>query len=270
MRIAGQEVIEGVANGVPFVALPPSDRGAPAPLVLTWHLMSPPCTEQAMAAAVPMTGLQAWKVYLGLPMFGKRVPEGGPEEFFRLAGEDAVLNVYEPVTEQAAAEFPGAVAELRARLSVVDGPVGVVGGSAGGEVVLEVLTRADVEIAAAALVNPVTQLAPVVIANQRVYDVTYHWSDASRAVAERYDYVRRAAEIRADVLMVIGENDDVAIREPAAALVAALGEKGEQVLIPGMAHELAEAPGIEPAPQTEHAALVDAELTKWFSERLKV
>ena len=87
MRIAGQEVIEGVANGVPFVALPPADRDAPAPLVLTWHLMSPPCTEQAMAAAVPMTGLQAWKVYLGLPMFGKRVPEGGPEEFFRLASE---------------------------------------------------------------------------------------------------------------------------------------------------------------------------------------
>jgi hypothetical protein len=37
-----------------------------------------------------------------------------------------------------------------------------------------------------------------------------------------------------------------------------------------MAHELAEAPGIEPAPQTEGARLVDAELTKWFSQRLKV
>ncbi len=270
MRIAGQEVIEGVAAGVPFVALPPADRDAPAPLVLTWHMMSPPCTEYAMAAAVPMTGLQAWKVYLGLPMSGRRTPEGGPEEYFRLASEDAVLNVFGPVNEQGAAEFAGAVAELRSRLGAADGPVGVAGGSAGGAVALEVLARNDVEIAAGALVNPVTQLTSMITANERIYGVTYNWTDRSRAVAEHYDFVRRAGEIRADLLMVLGEEDDVAIREPGAALVSALGTQAEQVIIPGMAHELAEAPGIEPAPQTKHAEQVDAELTKWFSQRLKI
>jgi len=50
----------------------------------------------------------------------------------------------------------------------------------------------------------VTQLAPVIAANERVYDVTYHWSDRSRAVANEYDYVRRAEELTAPVLLVIG------------------------------------------------------------------
>jgi pimeloyl-ACP methyl ester carboxylesterase len=269
MQIAGQDLIEGVAAGVPFVALPPADRDAAAPLIVTWHMMSPPCTEYAMAAAIPMTGLQAWKVHLGLPMFGRRLPEGGFEEFYRLASEDVLVKVYDPVARNAAAELPGAVAALRSRLSIEDGPIGVVGGSAGGLVALEVLARADVEIGAAALVNPVSQLAPMIAANERLYGMAYNWSDESRALAGNYDYVRRAGEIRQNLLMVIGGEDDVAIREPAAAVVAALGERAEQVVIPGMPHELADAPGIEPAPQTEYAVQVDAELTKWFSRHLK-
>jgi dienelactone hydrolase len=260
--------ITGTAAGVPFVALGPENTAGPAPLVVTWHMMSPPRTEAAMAAAVPMTGLHAWRVHLGLPMFGARVPEGGYDEFFRLASEDNVLNVVEPVTEQVIKEFPAAVAELRAQLSLDDGPIGVVGGSAGGAVALEMLTRADVPIAAAALVNPVVQLAPVITANERIYDVVYTWTDQSRAVAERYDYVRRADDLRAPVLLVIGERDDVAIREPAGALHRALGARGELVTIPGMAHELAEAPGIETAPQTAHAKAVDTELTAWFQKHL--
>ncbi|MFD9890024.1 prolyl oligopeptidase family serine peptidase [Amycolatopsis sp. NPDC059027] len=266
---AQQEQIVGEAAGVPFVALPPAGD-APAPLVVAWHMMSPPCTEVAMAAAVPMRGLRAWRVHFGLPMHGRRLPPGGYEEFFRLASEDNVLNVVEPVTEQVAQEFPAAVADLRSRLSIADGPIGIAGGSAGGAAAMEVLARGEVPIAAAALVNPVAQLTPVVAANERRYEVVYHWSARSRAVAERYDYVRRADELAADVLLVIGEQDDVAIREPAAALAKALGDRGEQVIIPGMAHELAEAPGIEAAPQTEHARAVDAELTKWFARRLSV
>lgn len=261
--------IQGKAAGVPFVALPPADDRAAAPLVVAWHLMSPPRSERAMAAALPMAGLHAWRVYLGLPMFGERAPAGGEEEFFRLASEDYVLNVAEPVVEQAAAEFPAVIEELRERMPIDDAPIGVLGGSAGATVALEVMARQDAPIAAAALVSPVVRLASAVAANESAYGVTYHWSESSRAVARRYDFVRRADELSGEVLLVVGERDDAAFREPAAALREALGERARLVLIPGMEHALAEEPGLAQAPQTEHAAAVDTELTEWFLAHLR-
>ncbi len=253
------ETIQGVAAGVPFVAVAPVDPDAPAALVAGWHLMDAPASEQAMADAVPMAGLQAWRVYLGLPLSGARLPEGGPEEVFRLASEDAVLNVFEPVTEQAAGEFPDALAELRDRLPGASGPLGVFGGSAGALVALEVLARGDAGIAAAAVASPVVQLAPMIAANERRFGVTYAWTERSRAVAERYDYVNRAAELAAPLLLVTGADDDIAVREPAAALHAKLG--AELVTVAGMAHEF--------PPGTPAAAGVDAAFTEWFARRLR-
>lgn len=262
MRIAGQEAVEGVVAGVPFVALAPEGGGS-APLVAGWHLMEPPRSERAMAAAVPMLGVRAWRVYLGLPLTGARLPDGGLAEFFRLASDDAVLNVNEPVTEQAAAEFPRVVAGLRDRLAIEPGPVQVFGGSAGSAVALEVLTRAEVPIEAGAVVSPVVQLAPVIGRNERIYQVAYRWSDRSRAVAAHYDYLARAAELTAPLLLVVGEEDDAAFREPAAALAARL-PGAELVTVPGMGHALAAEPGVDPEPQNEAAARVDAAFTEWF------
>ncbi|MBD0322888.1 MAG: hypothetical protein ICV72_05800 [Aldersonia sp.] len=48
-------------------------------------------------------------------------------------------------------------------------------------------------------------------------------------------------------------------REPARVAIAD---------IEGMGHALAEEPGIEPAPQTVHAAEVDRIATRWFTEHL--
>jgi hypothetical protein len=45
-----------------------------------WHLMDPPRTEAALAAALPLAGLEAWRTYLGLPLSGSRMPPGGAEE----------------------------------------------------------------------------------------------------------------------------------------------------------------------------------------------
>jgi alpha-beta hydrolase superfamily lysophospholipase len=143
-----------------------------------------------------------------------------------------------------------------------------VGGSAGGTVALEVLARNDVEISAAALINPVSQLAPAVAANERRYGVVYSWTDRSRVVAERLDFVRRAGEITAEVLFVCGEDDDISILEPAALLRNELGDRADLVSIPGMGHAFAEAPGIDPAPQNADAVRVDAALTEWFLKRL--
>ncbi|WP_370965624.1 alpha/beta hydrolase family protein [Amycolatopsis sp. cg9] len=252
-------MIEGIAAGVPFVAVPPADAGAPAALVVGWHLMDAPASEQAMAEAVPMAGLQAWRVYLGLPLSGARLPEGGYDEVFRRANEDAVLDVFEPVTEQAAGEFPAALAELRDRLPGASGPLGVFGGSAGALVALEVLARGDAGIAAAAVASPVVQLAPMIAANERRFGVTYGWTARSRAVAARYDYVDRAAELTAPLLLVAGAADDVAVREPAAALHEKLG--AELVTVEGMAHEF--------PPGTPEAARVDAAFSEWFARKLR-
>ena len=81
----------GVAAGVPFLAIPPSTESrAAAPVVVAWQLMDPPRTEAAFAAAVPLAGLDAWRIYLGLPLTGSRLPPGGVDELMRFGYEDAV------------------------------------------------------------------------------------------------------------------------------------------------------------------------------------
>src|SRR5205823_10857352 len=119
--------VSGVAAGVPYVALPPAgwyDGREPAPLIIAWHLNDPPRSAAAMASALPLAGVAAWRVYLDLPMHGRRQLSGGLEEFMRLGYEDAVLKAFEPQVTQAVAEFPAVLAELRSRLPLTDGPIG--------------------------------------------------------------------------------------------------------------------------------------------------
>src|SRR4051794_15168687 len=113
------EPVGGVAAGVPFLAVPPEDpTRADMPVVVAWHLMDPPRTEAALAAALPLLGLDAWKLYFGLPMTGQRLPAGGQAELMRLGYEDAVLNLQGPIATQGAAEFLPALNELRSRLGI--------------------------------------------------------------------------------------------------------------------------------------------------------
>jgi len=95
-----EHALTGEAAGVPFVALPPGEKATKPPLVVVWHMTDPPRSETAMAAALPLRDVPAWRVYLGLPMSGSRLPAGGLEEFFRLGYEDAVLNLFDPMTTQ--------------------------------------------------------------------------------------------------------------------------------------------------------------------------
>ncbi|HSK60870.1 MAG TPA: alpha/beta hydrolase, partial [Actinomycetospora sp.] len=86
---------------------------------------------------------------------------------------------------------------------------------------------------------------------------------------DRADFLARADELGdTPVLLVTGEEDEPEFREPAAALAERLGDRGEHVSIPGMGHALAEEPGLEPAPQTPHAAEVDAHAVAWFRQHL--
>ncbi|HEY3734892.1 MAG TPA: prolyl oligopeptidase family serine peptidase [Streptosporangiaceae bacterium] len=275
-------VISGVAAGVPYVALPPAERddSEPAPLIIAWHLNDPPRSAAAMAAALPLAAAAAWRVYLDLPMHGRRQLPGGLEEFMRLGYQDAVLKAFEPQVTQAADEFPAVLAELRAQLPVTAGPIGVVGASVGALPAQLVMAGRAVQVAAAALVSPVIQLAEVVAANERRFSVSYPWSDASKAVAARFDFVSRAGEFAAHdpqpaILLVTGSEDDLAFPRQAQRLAAELRqrysdpERVELTTIPGMKHAFATEPGVEPAPQTADAKLVNATVTDWFGRYLK-
>ncbi|MGH3670995.1 MAG: alpha/beta hydrolase [Pseudonocardiaceae bacterium] len=276
MGYSSSQPISGTAAGVPFTALPPRDDVPRAPLVVVWHLMDPPCTDSAMAAALPMTALPAWRLYFGLPLTGRRLPAGGFEELMRLGQADAVLNLYDPILSQAVDEAPAAVAAVRTEFGIADGPIGVAGGSMGGGVALEVIAAHVFPMSAAALVNPLVRLPGAVAAVERIYDVRCGWSDASRGVADRFDFLRRTTEIATDgpaLLVVSGEDDHPEFRADAEALERELASRyrdrsrARLHRVPGMPHHLAEPPGVEPAPQNAHAVVDDA-FTSWFTEHL--
>jgi pimeloyl-ACP methyl ester carboxylesterase len=268
--------LTGEAAGVPFVALPPKSARDQAPTVIVWHMHDPPRSERAMAAALPLRSLDAWRVYLGLPLSGSRLPAGGLDGFFALGYEDAVLKLYRPTVEQAAEEFPAAFAELRRQHGLAAGPIAVVGASIGALVALSVVATREPPVSAIALVSPALRLASVVAANERLFGVTYPWSDDSRAVAADLDFVARAREVArlgAPTLFVVGADDDAeGIASPAGELAAALVNEDVEAAvtrIPDMGHTIADAPGLEPAPQTTVAAAVDDLVSAWLRQHLE-
>ena len=249
---------------VPYVVIAP-ERGprADAPVVVAYHLLDVPNTESGFAEAVPLRGLDAWKVYLGLPLSGARTPAGGVAELERLAMEDAVLNVHGPVTLGAVAEFPAAYAMVRKRFGIdADVPVGLMGGSVGGAVAQLVLAEGGVRAKAAVLINPVVRLRPTVEGLAAHYRQSYRWSPASDEIASRIDFLRRASELDGIAIRYItGADDNVdAILNPVAEVVAEMEKRGNPVdhrVVPEMAHAV-----------TPHAAEVDRLALEWFQRHL--
>jgi dienelactone hydrolase len=287
--------ISGIAAGVPYVAVPPgapaavppdappAGDAADAPIVVAWHLLDAPRTETAFAAALPLDGLPAWRIYLGLPMTGRRTPPGGEEEVLRLLGDDIVANVHGPIVTQAVAEFPDAFAVLRKELGLGAGPVGLLGGSLGAAVAQTVLldhgTGGAVDVSAAVLVSPLVRLRPVIDAIVQMFTgKPYQWTADTDAFAERMDFAGRAAEFvergRPPVLLVLGAQDEPWFRQPVEDLHSALAARYEDPgtvalhVVDGMGHALADEPGLEPAPQTVHAAEVDRMAVDWFRRYL--
>lgn len=259
------EPISGVAAGVPFTALPPTARG-PAPLVITWHMLDAPCTNAAFAAALPLAGLPAWRVHLGLPMCGDRSAPNGQQAIVELAREDIVLGYIDNLVRQAAGEFPAALAEVREMFGIVAGPIAVVGGSLGGAVASLVLAEGDAPIAAAALINAAIRARSVAGLVERGMGIPYTWTEAANEAADRLDFVARAEDIGdVPVLVVSGELDHSEFRADAFDLVDAL-PSARLMSVPGLDHPLAERPGTEPAPQLPNAKIVDEAVTVWFQD----
>lgn len=95
--------LSGVAAGVPYLALPPAGDTRRAPLVVAWGGLGSPGSEQAMAAALPLARLPAWRAYL--PLLAAGAPTGGPEELLRPGAEAQLLGA-DARLEQEVAGFP--------------------------------------------------------------------------------------------------------------------------------------------------------------------
>lgn len=250
---------------MPFTALPPAD-GRPAPLLVTWHMLDAPRSDAAFAAALPMHDLPAWRVHLGMPMCGARMVDGTMDAGLALMRDDVLMSFLHPFVRQATEEFPDALAAIRQQLPVDDGPIGVLGGSLGGAVALRVLADTEIPVSAGAVVNAAIRMRSVV----DLFSGDYPYDADSEKAVDSLDFLPRADAIaaRAPLLVVSGERDHPALRADALHLVDALGDRGELLSIPGLAHPLAEEPGIEPAPQLPPAREVDAGLTRWFRRHL--
>ena len=257
--------ITGTAAGVPFTALPPADDGA-TPLIITWHMLDAPRSDAAFAAALPMHDLPAWRVHLGMPMCGARMVGGNMDAGLELMRTDVLMSFLYPFVRQAAEEFPAALASIRAQLPVDDGPLGVLGGSLGGAVALRILAETDTPVFAGAVVNAAIRMRSVV----DLFPGDYPYDAESGRAVNSLDFVAKADAIagRAPLLVVSGELDHPALRADASDLVDAVGARSELLSIPGLAHPLADEPGIEPAPQLPYARAVDAGLTAWFRRHL--
>jgi pimeloyl-ACP methyl ester carboxylesterase len=254
-----------MAAGVPFTALPPAGGGA-APLIVTWHMLDAPRSDAAFAAALPMNDLPAWRVHLAMPMCGARMVGGSMDAAAELMRKDSLMSYLYPFVRQATEEFPAALASIRAQLPVDDGPIGVLGGSLGGAVALRVLADTEVPVFAGAVVNAAIRMRSVV----ELFPGDYPYDAKAEAAVDSLDFVSKADIIagRCPLLVVSGELDHPPLRADAFHLVDALGERSELLSIPGLAHPLADEPGIEPAPQLPPAREVDAGLTRWFRRHL--
>jgi pimeloyl-ACP methyl ester carboxylesterase len=269
----------GSAAGVPYLAFAPITPRPNAPLVVIYHLMDPPRTPEAMAAALPLADVDAWRVYLALPMTGRRMPEGGLDEVMRRVEADGMMLLLAPAIEQAAAELPGAVAALRQQLASPDAPLGLVGGSAGGAAVLLALAESDIEAATAVLINPATSARAIVATDEQYFGKPYEWTPERTVKADYLDFPLKADQIaarrRTPMLFVVGEDEEniglLPATEALQANLAGLYGDHEAVAlakISGLGHALAEEPGLEPAPQIPGAIEVDARVTAWLQHYL--
>ena len=164
--------------------------------------------------ALPLDDVDAVKVYLGLPLFGARAPEGGMKELARRQADDVGLQVFKPVVVGAGDELPGVVAALRngACMQRDAAAIDLVGFSAGGAAVLYSLAQGKVRVDAAVLINTSTGLSASVQAYERATKQAYTWSPASRELARETDAVERAGDIaksRPALLFISGAADAV-------------------------------------------------------------
>lgn len=267
------------AAGVPAVVAAPAGIDHEAPLLILWHGFGPPPEAEGLAERLPLHGLQAYRAYLDLPLFGRRRPEGGPRELGERQAEDYLQRLLWPVVERATAELRDVVADLREQLDAGFGRgLGLFGHSAGGLVALHVLAEGVLPVRAAATfgapASPETPLAEI----ERLVGEEYEWTPDAREKADRLDIPGRADEIAARepkphaLLLHGGDDGRVPLseaRQMSRALCRAYRETPGEAevraeILAGHGHSIGQESGGGGEPDSE----LEARLLAWYRERL--
>lgn len=253
--------------GVPAVLRMP--RAITKPPIVLWHGFGPPDSEQALMEALPLDDVPVLKVYLGLPMFGARAPEGGMKEVVRRQTEDLASLVFEPIVIGAAKELPAVVRALRERDCVGSKQaIGLFGFSAGGAAALIALAEREVPIGAAVVLNASTGLSASIQAYERATKRSYEWTPHARELARESDAVGRAKEIATGnpaLLIIHGADDAMLTPQGATALRDALAplyknkDRVQLQIEPGLAHAWTDATTV---------GKLRSEIGAWFDRRL--
>lgn len=264
--------VHGTAAGDAYVALPPTavdaEASGPVRLIVAWPGFDPPRTAAALAAAVPMTGVPVWRVFLDLP---GRSPGG--------LGSGAILETeaieaYCAAVEDAVERLPAALAEIRRDLALPDGPVALAGFSTGAAAALLAVLSDTVPVRTAALVAPVTAPARAARAVEQRSGRERDWTAHAAARADRLDLGALAPGLAGrDVptLLIGGAKDRVVPPREITALRDLLRRHGTGAVESTtfrMGHALAAEPGTEPRPPITEAVQVDTALTDWFRDHL--
>ncbi|MEH2246166.1 alpha/beta hydrolase family protein [Nostoc sp.] len=287
--------------GVPVVVRPPTNTDRPAPLIILWHGFGPPDSEKVLAEALPLESVEAWKAYLGLPLFGQRLPEGGTDELMRRQIDDYVLRLLLPIVEQATDELPEVVKALQERFSIDPNKgIGLFGFSAGGFTVLLALLESKIPIAAV-LAGITKNLDTAVNSYERIVQETYSflkqqypwveekhkkysWSEKSEAAKQRLDFIVRAEEIikrnrLPATLFVHGMQDEIYKVSDTEKLYAALLRQYEQLnqserlsmkTFRHLTHHIKPAATDISPEQRQDIAILQETVANWFSKYLTV
>jgi predicted esterase len=246
---------ETTLAGVPAMVRVPATV-TKAPIVL-WHGFGPPASEAALMEALPLDDVPALKVYLGLPLFGKRAEAGGVDALRRRQETDVALRVFEPVVAGAAKELPSVLKALQEEGCAKAGEqIGLFGFSAGGAAVLYALAERDVPIGTAIVLNASIGLSASVAAYERATGKSYAWSDAARDLAGQTDATGRARDVAAGhpaLLIVQGTSDTMLTPELATSLQGALAplyrgrnaDREQLMLLDGLSHNVTDAAAID-------------------------
>ena len=234
--------------GVPVIVRPPANPSLKAPLIVLWHGAGIPHSEEELAEILPLEDVQAWKAYLGLPMFGKRLPVGGSDEIMRRQIEDYVLQSLLPVMEPAMQELPDVVRALQAKFSIDERQgIGLFGFSIGGLTALLTLVESSLPITTAVLAGVTKDLVSLVNNYERIVQAEYltlkqqfpelekhyRWSAESEVAKQRLDFVAHVSDITQRqptpaILFVHGLQDEIFAVSEVEELFAALAPYYEQ------------------------------------------
>ncbi len=285
--VPGAEVVS--LAGVPALLRYPPWLDDATPLIVLWHGFGPPGSEQALMEALPLDDVPAVKAYVGLPLFGRRLPPGGLPELARRQTDDYLVGLFRPVTEDAVAELPAVLDALCRHTGLPHEALGLFGFSAGGATALRALMDRPVAIRAAVAYNAPVSAAQAVRTVERVTGKPYRWMDLSRALAPRADALARARDLARGppaargappepppaLLLLHGADDEYFGTEAVRALHAALQplyeavgarERLELRVVDGVSHHFGPpgaAAGPRQVPMADPAPIADA-AGEWF------